>query len=69
MNNEKAISRFIIFCLEHYKFLRQISGLQALAEFKKYGVIQYLTSGYEVLHTQGKNFLMADIQSFIDNHK
>jgi hypothetical protein len=69
MNNENVISRFIIFCLEHYKFTKQISGSQALAEFKEFGVIQYLTIGYDVLHTQGKNYLINNIQEFIDNHK
>jgi hypothetical protein len=69
MNNDTAILKFIIFCLEHYKFARQTSAMQALADFKNYGVFDYLTSSYDVLHTQGKQYLMADIQDFINNHK
>jgi hypothetical protein len=64
-----TISKFIIFCLENYKFLMQISAMQALADFKKYDLFSYLTSGYEVLHTQGRNYIMADIQNFIKHHK
>jgi hypothetical protein len=69
MNNKTASLKFIIFCLEHYKFSRQISAMQALADFKENGVFNYLTNGYDVLHTQGKNYLMNDIQDFINNHK
>lgn len=69
MNNETVISKFIIFCLENYKISKKISAMQALADFKDYGVFDYLTAGYDILHTQGKNYLMADIQDFINNQK
>jgi hypothetical protein len=69
MNDRKAIEKFIIFCLESYKTARQIDGNQALKDFEAYDVFTYLTQGYDVLHTQGKAFIVADIEEFIDNRK
>ena len=43
--------------------------MQALSLFRQTGVFQYLTEGYEVLHTQGRNYIVADIDDFIKNHK
>ena len=68
MENKK-INKFIIFCLESYKNFQQISGLQALSDFNKYGLFSYLTNGFEVLHTQSKKYITADIQDFINRRK
>lgn len=68
MDNKK-INKFIIFCLESYKNFRQISGLQALSDFNKYDLFSYLTNGFEVLHTQSKDYITADIQDFIIRRK
>jgi hypothetical protein len=43
--------------------------MQALSDFRNYDVFSYLSSGYDVLHTQGKNFIVTDIQDFIKKHK
>jgi hypothetical protein len=42
--------------------------MQALSLFCQTDAFQYLVEGYEVLHTQGKEYIIADIQDFIDNH-
>jgi hypothetical protein len=69
MENNSSINDFIIYCLESYKSVLRISGIQALADFKDYGVLNYLSDGYEVLHTQGKDYIVADIKDFIDHRK
>jgi hypothetical protein len=69
MENDSKIYKFIIFCLEHYRNFRKITAMQALSLFCQTGAFQYLVEGYEVLHTQGKEYIIADIQDFIDNHK
>jgi hypothetical protein len=43
--------------------------MQALEEFRKYDVFSYLSDGFEVLHTQGRNYLMHDILEYIDSQK
>lgn len=69
MDNQQAIERFIIFCIESYKAVKQIDGNEALKEFEEYDVFTYLTEGYEVLHTQGKQYIVADIEEYIANRK
>ena len=68
MENEKEIYRFIIFCLEHYRNFRQITAMQAFSLFRKTGVFQYLTEGYDVLHTQSRDYIVTDIDDFITHH-
>ena len=43
--------------------------MQTLSLFQQTGTFQYLAEGYDVLHTQGRNYIVADIDDFINNHK
>lgn len=63
----KEVEKFIIFCLESYKAEMNIGGEQALHDFEVYDVFSYLDQGFEVLHTQGKQYLVADIKEYIVN--
>lgn len=65
---ENAIEQFIIFCLESYKMKKEINGAQAYHDFERYDVFSYLKEGYEVLHTQSQDYLIADTEDYI-NHK
>lgn len=72
MNNKRALSKieqFQIFCIESYRHAHAISGIDALTEFKKLNVFEYLADGYDVLHTQGKNYILADINDYIEQRK
>lgn len=60
---------FKIFCLEGYKTSHNISGKETLDLFEKYGVFNYLSSFYDVLHSMGLNFIMEDIDNFISARK
>ena len=68
MENDSNIYKFIIFCLEHYRHFKKMTAMQSLSLFRQTGVFQYLTEGYEVLHTQSRDYLVADIDDFIHNH-
>ena len=68
MENDSKIYKFIIFCLEHYRHFKNLTAMQALSIFRETDVFQYLTEGYEVLHTQGRDYLVRDIDEFILNH-
>ena len=62
---DKKINDFIIFCMELYKYKEKLTGKQAYELFEKYGVFDYLQEGYDVLHTQGSDWLMNDIDEFL----
>jgi hypothetical protein len=59
------VQSFQLFCLESYKHARGISGKLALSIFKKAKVFDYLASGYEVLHTQSKNYILSELDLYI----
>ena len=59
------IQQFQLFCLENYKLTKGISGKIALNDFKQYHVFNYLSMGYDVLHTQSKNYIFEEINDFI----
>ncbi len=42
--------------------------MEALLSFRKTDAFQYLADGYEALHTQSKDYIVADIDEFILNH-
>lgn len=66
---DSKISPFIIFCVESYKEKHEMSIKEVFSLFTYYAVFDYLTTGYDVLHTQGKTYLVEDIDLFINNRK
>ena len=64
-NKLKPVQAFQLFCLENYRSEKGISGLQALKEFKRARAFQYLASGYEVLHTQSRKYILSELEQFI----
>lgn len=62
---DKKINDFIIFCMELYKYKEKLTGKQVYELFETYGVFDYLQEGYDVLHTQGSDWLMNDIDEFL----
>ena len=58
--------RFLVYCLEMYRAAKGMTGKQAIELFKQYGVSDYIISCYEALHTTGTNYIVEDIDLFID---
>lgn len=63
------IAQFKVFCLERYKSEYKMKGRDAFYLFKQYGVLDYLGSFYDVLHTFGDKYIVQDINEFIQNRK
>lgn len=62
---ENEIAYFVSFCVELYKTRHSISGGEAFDLFNQYGVTGYLSNNFDVLHSQGHNWLISDIDNFI----
>ncbi len=62
---QQDIAYFLSFCTEQYKNEKHMSGRDAMNMLEKYGVLDYLAEHYEMLHTQGRQWLMEDIDEFI----
>ena len=68
-NNQQDIALFLSFCIEQYKAAKGMTGKEAMQELDRYGVLEYLSEFYDVLHTQGRQWILADIEDFISLHK
>ena len=62
-------AHFKVFCVERYKNAHRMKGSDVFRLFKEYGVLDYLSSFYDVLHTFGDKYIVADIDEFIAARK
>ena len=62
---KQDIAYFISFCIEQYKEAKGLSGSEAMALLSEYGVLEYLAEHWEILHTQGRQWIIEDIDEFI----
>ncbi len=68
-NAPKEVFEFYAYCLESYAIRRQISGMHSWLLFKESGADQYVIENYDLLHTQGMEYVLDDIQRFINRRK
>lgn len=63
------ISYFLSFCIEQYKNAKGLDGTDVVRVFFDYGVLDYLSENFDVLHTQSYQWILEDIDEFIDIRK
>lgn len=61
------ISYFIAFCIEQYKTAKGLEGAEVAKLFFAKGVAEYLADNYEILHTQSHQWLIEEIDDFLNN--
>ena len=67
--NLKDITYFISFCIEQYMNEKGFDEDKVVAIFSEYEVFDYLKDNFDVLHTQSRQWLIADIEEFISKKK
>lgn len=60
---------FMIFCAEQYKMAKRLTGKQLSELFTRYRVWEYIYSCYDALHTTGTNYIIEDIDLYIEARK
>ena len=65
----KEVFEFYTYCLENYAIRKQISGMRAWVKFKESSADEYVIDNYDLLHTQGLEYVLDDIQRFINRRK
>lgn len=58
--------RFLIYCIEIYKSAKGLNGREVSSLFTRYMVWDYVYSCFEALHTTGENYIIEDIDSYIE---
>ena len=67
-DEDKAkVLEYVLFCVEMYAQKHEISGRVVMDRFSEYGVVDLLRDGYDVLHTQGREYIISEIEIFLDN--
>lgn len=61
----RAIVEFVSFCIERYKQLKNMPGKEVADMFQSLGIVNYLITNYEILHTQNADFIQEEIELFI----
>ncbi|WP_304197399.1 DUF3791 domain-containing protein [Phocaeicola plebeius] len=64
-DKELDIAYFLSFCIEQYGKKHQLNGDEVVSLFDRYEVLPYLEENFEVLHTQGYQWLMEEIDELI----
>lgn len=59
----------MIYCVEQYKAAKNLTGKETADLFTRYRVWDYLYSCYEALHTTGANYIVQDIDAFVEVRK
>lgn len=62
-----AIPLFLSFCIEQYKHAHALTGREAMEVLARTGTLDYLEQHYEVLHTQGPEWILAEVEEYLDN--
>ena len=57
---------FLIYCTEQYKVAKNLTGKQVSELFTRYRVWDYVYSCFEALHTTGVNYIVEDIDLYIE---
>ena len=60
---------FKMFCVENYRVKHDIPAGEVLLLFSGYDVFAFLENSFEMLHTQGTDYILDTISTYIKNKK
>ena len=60
---------FVSFCIEQYAKAKNMTTEDVVNIFEQYGITEHFYEFYDVLHTQGHNWLIEEIDEMIKNRK
>lgn len=59
-------SRFLIYCMERYRYFKNLSGAEVAKIFDAHSIYEYITKYFESLHTMGDCYIVQDIDDCIN---
>ena len=66
---KQDIGYFLSFCIEQYKNAKYMETAEVINTFAKYDVFNYLNNHFEILHTQSRQWILEDIDEYINTRK
>lgn len=67
--NKQDTAYFLSFCIEQYMNEKGLSREQTMTLFSLHGVLDYLATHFEILHTQSRQWIIEDIDDYIRNRE
>lgn len=64
MNNED-LAFWLSWCIEEYSAEKKLQDFDVASLFEKKGILEYLFNNAEILHTQGKNYIISQIDELL----
>ena len=65
----KSELQFLVFCIEQYRLRDNIPSAGVLAMFTRLGVDKFLRDNFEVLHSQGTEYILHEIDVYIKRRR
>jgi hypothetical protein len=53
--------------MERYRYFKGLSGADVAQIYDQYRIYEYIRKYYEVLHTMGDQYIVHDIDEYIDH--
>ena len=70
MNNEQQNrAMFVSFCIEQYAKAKNKNTVDVVNLFEQYGIAEHFCEFYDVLHTQGGEWLVEEIDEMINEKR
>lgn len=67
-NRTDTIPLFLSFCVEQYKAAHGLTGREAMERLLVCGAFDYLEDNYEVLHSQSPQWILEEIEDYVNKH-
>lgn len=65
----KSELQFLVFCVEQYRLRDNLPSAGVLAMFIKLGIDKFLRDNFEVLHSQGTEYILHEIDVYIKRRR
>lgn len=66
LNHEEQL---IEFCIENFKVKHGMKGKEVANLFYESKALEFLKDGYDLLHTQGKEYIIEEIEVYLRNRE
>jgi hypothetical protein len=63
------VKKFSIFAIEEYRACKRLSGAAAFSLFKESGLLDYIEEFYDILHSNGTEYLICDIDDYLESRR
>ncbi|WP_296012595.1 DUF3791 domain-containing protein [uncultured Treponema sp.] len=69
MTDFEQAAQFISWCIEEYAAENKKKSKDVAVFFNQAGVLDFLEKNWEILHSQGRNYILGSINDFIKSQE